>query len=61
MSAGAAEWETVKEWFHAALERPAVERTSYLEVSLRERPVVLREVRSLLAAHDAGDERFERA
>ncbi|MEQ1692309.1 MAG: hypothetical protein ABMA00_13545 [Gemmatimonas sp.] len=60
MNARDGEWDAVKTWFHAALERPTAERAEYLESALRERPALLREVRSLLTAHDEGAERFER-
>jgi len=60
MSARSGEWDAVKEWFHAALEQPATERSAYVEAALRERPTLLHEVKSLLAAHQEGTERFER-
>ena len=61
MSARDGEWSAVKVWFHAALEQPATKRAEYLEVGLRAQPALLREVQSLLAAHDQGAERFERS
>ncbi|MBL0172801.1 MAG: hypothetical protein IPP90_19245 [Gemmatimonadaceae bacterium] len=60
MTARDGEWDSVKQWFHAALERPAPDRSNYLDDALRERPALLREVRSLLAAHEEGAARFER-
>ena len=61
MNARDGEWSAVKLWFHAALEQPATQRMEYLETGLRTPPALLREVQSLLAAHDEGAKRFERS
>jgi eukaryotic-like serine/threonine-protein kinase len=55
MQLTAEQWERVKALFEAALEKPAVDRTSFLGQS-REEPAVLQEVERLLASHgEAGD------
>ncbi|HXX27230.1 MAG TPA: tetratricopeptide repeat protein [Terriglobales bacterium] len=49
------QWERVKAIFEAALEKPPVDRTSFLELS-KDEPPVLEEVERLLASHsEAGD------
>ena len=63
MTGPAAEWDRIKQWFHAALEMPPAERDSFLQRGLGDRDDLVAEIQTLLAAHDAGERttRFERS
>lgn len=52
------QWSRVQHWFHEALEQPTELRETFLRAALEKEPRLLGEVRSLLAALDAGEERF---
>lgn len=45
------DWQRINALFHAALDRPAGERTAFLTQACAERPDLQREIEALLAAH----------
>lgn len=47
-----AEWEVLRGIFEGALERPARERTAFLDEHTKHDPVLRRDIESLLAAHE---------
>ncbi len=51
-------WSSIQHWFHEALEQPTESRDEFLNESLAQEPRILSEVRSLLDALEAGEERF---
>jgi serine/threonine protein kinase len=60
MSDSPANWDRVKQVFQAALDRPKDERTRYLHESCEDDPALLREVESLLLAHERANDFAER-
>ncbi len=57
--ASPAEWQEISRWFHEALSQPESMRDAWIHAQLADRPGAAAEVRSLLAALDDTDDRFE--
>ncbi len=57
--ATAAEWQEISRWFHDALSQPEAAREAWIGAQLADQPRVATEVRSLLAALDDTEDRFE--
>jgi eukaryotic-like serine/threonine-protein kinase len=53
-------WQRVEQLFYAALDEPAERRDAFLRRACGSDVELLREVKSLLTAHDAGDQLLER-
>ena len=54
----AARWKQVNDLFHAALEKDPAERDAFLASGAHDDPDLLKEVQSLLAAHERGSGQF---
>ncbi|MCC6245621.1 MAG: protein kinase [Gemmatimonadaceae bacterium] len=55
----AEDWSEISRWFHDALAQPEAMRDAWITSQLADRPLLAAEVRSLLAALDDTDDRFE--